>query len=171
MSNPPPSPAASRTVRCYHCREVFDVPPKAMSISCPWCYKRVTLDDIVVKDTCMQSRVQTCGRLLVHRKGSIVASIIEAMQGIEILGHAEGAITSGGPVLIGPKARVKGDVTAPSIWMEPGAVIESGYFKIIGPDRLAKGPSRPPEPPAPIVCTANDRPPVVVPAWKPVLRR
>lgn len=171
MSTPAPLPAASRSVRCYHCRDCFDVPPRAMSISCPWCYKRVTLDDVVVKDVCMQARVQTCGRLLVHRRGSIVASVIEAMQGIEILGHAEGTITSGGPVLIGPKARVKGDVTAPSIWMEPGAVVEGGYFKIIGPDRPAKGPSRPPEPPPPIAGTINDRPPVVVPAWRPVIRR
>jgi hypothetical protein len=142
-----------------------------MSISCPWCYKRVTLQDIAVKGTCRQARVQTCGQLVVHRTGSLVASVIEAMQGIELLGHAEGAIVSGGPVVIGPKARVKGNVTAPSIWMEPGAVVEGGYFKILGPARHTAGPSRPPEPPVPHVPPPDDRPVVVVPAWRPVLRR
>lgn len=168
--NASPPPPASRTVQCYHCRERFDVPLKAMSISCPWCYKRVTLDDVVVKDSCWQSKLQTCGRLLVHRRGSLVASVIEAMMGIEILGHAEGTIVSGGPVLIGPKARIKGDVTAPSIWMEPGAVIENGFFKIIGPDRLARGPSQPPQPPPQIVVRPTDRTPVIVPAWRPVMK-
>lgn len=169
-SNTPQPAATARTVECYHCRESFDVPLKAMSISCPWCYKRVTLDDVVVKETCWQSKLQTCGRLLVQQKGSLVASLIEARQGIEILGHAEGTITSGGPVLIGPKARVKGDVTAPSIWMEPGAIIEGGYFRIVGPDRLAKGPSKPPQAPAPVVVKVNDRSTVVIPAWRPIMK-
>lgn len=141
----------------------------AMSISCPWCYKRVTLDDVEVRDTCRQAKVQTCGRLLVHRRGSLVASVIEAMQGIEIQGHAEGTISSGGPVFIGPKARVKGDVSAPSIWMEPGAVIEGGYFKIVSADKPVAGPSKPPEPPQP--AQVSERPAVVVPAWRPVIRR
>lgn len=118
-----------------------------MSLSCPWCYQRVTLDDLVVKDTCWTSRLQTCGRLIVHRRGALVAPLIEAREGIEVHGQAEGRIVSGGPVLIGPKARIKGDLCAPSIWVETGAVIEGGYFQIVGADRLARGPSLPPTPP------------------------
>lgn len=175
MIRPPTSSsaAAGRSVQCYHCLERFDVPSKAMSISCPWCYKRVTLDDLVVKDTCWTSRLQTCGRLIVQRKGSLVASLIEAREGIEVLGHVEGKLVSGGPVLIGPKARVKGDMSAPSIWVEPGAIIEGGYFQIVGADRLAKGPSLPPTPPPgaaeapPAIIT---RPSSILPKWVPVVR-
>lgn len=172
---PPPSTPAARTVQCYHCVERFDVPARAMSISCPWCYRRVTLDDLVVKDTCWTSRLQTCGRLVVHRKGSLVASLIEAREGIEVLGHVEGKLVSGGPVLIGPRARVKGDVQAPSVWVEPGAVIEGGYFQIVGADRLAKGPSRAPAPPpgageGPTQAQIVTRPSSVLPKWVPVIR-
>lgn len=167
----PPKPV-TRRVECYHCLEPFDVPIKAMSLSCPACSTRVTLEDLLIKDTCWTSRLQTCGRLLVHRKGSLVASLIEARQGIEIQGHAEGKIISGGPVLIGARARLKGDVQATSIWVEPGATIEGGYFQIVGSDRLVRGPSRPPTPPAAVADgpLPPDRPHVVVPAWAPVMR-
>jgi hypothetical protein len=141
-----------------------------MSLTCPWCCKRVTLEDLIVKDTSWTGRVQTCGRLIIQRRGSLVASLIEARQRIEILGHAEGKIVSGGPVLIGPKARVKGDVSAPSIWVEPGAVIEGGYFRIIGPGRAAAGPSTPPAAPPQVVVRDMDRSKLVIPAWRPALR-
>lgn len=174
-TNPFPAPMQVRSVQCYHCLERFDVPARAMSLSCPWCYKRVTLDDLVIRDACWTSRLQTCGRLIVHRRGSVVAPLIEAREGIEIHGHAEGRVLSGGPVLIGPKARVKGDLSAPSIWVEPGAVIEGGYFRIVGADRLARGPSLPPIPPggeaelAPGTQVVTRRA-SILPRWLPVPR-
>lgn len=122
---------APRTVECYHCRKGFDVPRAAMSISCPWCYKRVTLDDLIVKGTCWTSRVQTCGRLVIEKKGVLVASYIEARCGMTIDGAAEGNLISGGPVVLGPKAHVKGDLEAPSIDVAKGAIIEGGFFKIV----------------------------------------
>lgn len=121
---------APRTVQCYHCQRDFDVPPRAMSISCPWCYRRVTLDDLVVKNTCWTSRVQTCGSLVVHRKGMLVSTRIEARAGMHILGGVEGSLLSGGPVFIGKFAHIKGDLTAPAIDIENGAVINGGRFTI-----------------------------------------
>lgn len=132
MSTPAPS-NPPRTVQCYHCQRGFDVPGAAMSISCPWCYRRVTLDDLIVKDTCWTSRVQTCGRLTVHKRASLVASLIEARSGMTILGVCEGRLVSGGPVSLGPKAHVKGDLEAPSINIAHGATIEGGFFKILSP--------------------------------------
>jgi len=171
MPTPVSIASGSRSVQCYHCLKRFDVPPRAISLSCPWCSKRVTLEDLVVKNTSWSSRVQTCGRVVVHRKGSLVATLIEAREGIEVQEHVEGNLVSGGPVLIGPRARVKGDMSAPSIWVEPGATIEGGYFQIIGPDRLARGPSRTPRPPetgerAEVVT----RPISVLPKWVPVIK-
>lgn len=128
--------SAPRAVQCYHCQRNFDVPARAMSISCPWCSKRVTLDDLVVKDTCWTSRVQTCGRLIVHRKGLLVSSSIEARGGMEIHGAVEGKLFSAGPVFIGRFARIKGDLTAPSIDIENGATITGGHFTIATPRRL-----------------------------------
>lgn len=122
-----------RTVQCYHCQRGFDVPGAAMSISCPWCYRRVTLDDLVVKDTCWTSRVQTCGKLTVNKRATLVASLIEARSGMTILGVCEGRLLSGGPVFLGPKAHVRGDLEAPTIHISNGACIEGGFFKILTP--------------------------------------
>jgi Polymer-forming cytoskeletal len=131
VSAVPQQGSGPRHVQCYHCHHDFDVPPMAMSLTCPWCYKRVTLDDLVVSATCWTSRVQTCGKLLIDRKGSLVASLIEARSGMVILGGAEGKLISGGPVYIGPEARVHGDLEAPGIDIAPGAVIQGGFFKIV----------------------------------------
>jgi len=106
------------------------VPARAMSISCPWCSRRVTLDDLFVRDRCWTSRLQTCGRIVIHRRGLVNARVIEAMEGMDIHGVVEGNIVSGGHVLIGAGARIRGDLAAPGITIEPGASIEGGMFRI-----------------------------------------
>ena len=122
-----------------------------MSISCPWCSRRVTLDDLVVRDHCWTSRLQTCGRILIHRNGLVNARVIEAMEGIEIQGTVEGNLISGGPVIIGPGARVKGDLAAPSIHIAAGAIIDGGMLRIAA--------SLPPawDAPRPVARPADDR--------------
>lgn len=131
-----PGSNSPRTVQCYHCQQGFDVPAAAMSISCPWCSKRVTLDDLIVKNTCWTSRVQTCGRLVVEKRGVLVSSYIEARGGMFIQGVCDagtGRLLSGGPVVLGPKARIRGDLEAPSIDIADGAIIEGGFFRIVSP--------------------------------------
>jgi cytoskeletal protein CcmA (bactofilin family) len=123
-------PAAPRTVQCYHCRQWFDVPARAMSISCPWCYRRVGLDDLVIKGACWTSKIQTCGRVVVKARATLVAPLIEASQGVEVHGTIEGAIVSGAQLYVGPRARVKGQIRAPSIKVEPGGVLEGAFVQI-----------------------------------------
>jgi hypothetical protein len=123
-------PSAPRTVQCYHCRELFDVPPRAMSISCPCCYKRVGLDDMFIKGVCWTTKLQTCGRIIVQPKAFLVAPLIEASQGINVHGQADGILVSAGQIHIGPKGRVKGEVRAPSIRVEPGGAIDGAFVQI-----------------------------------------
>lgn len=127
---PSASPPPPRTVQCYHCRQWFDVPARAMSISCPWCYKRVGLDDLVVKGACWTSKIQTCGRVVVRPRATLVAPLIEASQGVEVHGVIEGSIVSGAQLYVGPRARVKGQIRAPSIRVEPGGVLEGAFVQI-----------------------------------------
>lgn len=134
-----------RTVSCYHCRRLFDAPGKAISISCPWCYKRVGLDDMTFSGTCWTSKVQTCGKVVVRRKSTLVAPLIEASEGIDVFGAAEGTLVTNGRVYVGPKGRVKGDVRAPSLFIEKGAVVEGGFFRIELPEGVKPG--RRPMPP------------------------
>lgn len=139
-------PSAPRTVQCYHCRQLFDVPPRAMSISCPWCYKRVGLDDMTIVGTCWTSKLQTCGSITVRPKAVLIASLISASQGIEVHGTAEGVLISGGQIFIGAKARVRGEVRAPSIKVEKGGFIDGAFVQIaatkVDPARQDGGPAR-----------------------------
>jgi predicted RNA-binding Zn-ribbon protein involved in translation (DUF1610 family) len=119
-----------RIVQCYHCRHRFDVSPKAESTGCPRCGQRVIVGDVIVRELRPVSRVQTCGRIVVYEKARINAELVEAHEGIEVLGGLSGTVISGGPVIIGPKARWSGDCHAPSLRIHLGARIEGGRFTV-----------------------------------------
>jgi hypothetical protein len=120
---------APRTVQCYHCRRRFEA-GSAMILPCPGCHKNVNLEDVVVKTLKSVVTLQTCGRVKVEPKGRIKADLVEAHQGVEVLGSLEANVVSGGPVRIGPKALWKGDCRAPSLKLELGATVRGGYFVI-----------------------------------------
>ncbi len=115
---------------CYHCGHRFDASQRAISAPCPKCSKPLQIGDVVIKQAHSVRKIQTCGRLIVSPRGRVVAQVVEAMEGVEVSGYLEAAVTSGGPVTIGPKAKWKGDCKAPSLAVELGAVIERGYFVI-----------------------------------------
>jgi len=127
MAKRVPSP---RTVQCYHCRRRFDVGEQAMTIPCPGCHKTITVDDVIVKSLQSVRKLQTCGRLVVQKRGQVRAELVEAHRGVEVEGVLEANVLSGGPVRIGAKALWKGDCRAPSLAVEPGGTISSGFFVI-----------------------------------------
>lgn len=127
--------SGSRHVQCYHCRERFEVSIIAESTTCPGCNQRVIVGDVIVDTLRPVSRVQTCGKIVVKEKARVNAQIVEAHEGLEMLGGLTGNVLSGGPVIIGPKAQWSGDCRAPSLEIRPGARIESGTF-IIPDDSL-----------------------------------
>lgn len=114
-----------RTVQCYLCHRHFDVPARAMSLSCPWCYRRVTLDDVVIKDSVFAKSLRTCGRIVVLKRGILTASMIEGRTGVEVFGKVEGPIRCGTRLLIASTGSVRGDVQAPSLFIEPGGRLDS----------------------------------------------
>jgi len=134
---------ATKTVECYHCRHDFNVSGRAMSTSCPGCNKPVIVQDVIVKGLTTTRKLQTCGRVIIKPRGRVIAGLIEAQEGVEVLGVLNGNVTSAGPVVIGPKARWKGDCRAPTLKVKLGARIESGFFEI--PYREGK-PAKPPPP-------------------------
>jgi len=119
-----------RIVRCYHCRTAIVVPRAGRTASCPICYKGIVLDDLFVRDAGFSGKLLTCGKVLVERKGRSVGRPVEAGGGIEINGTLEGTLTSGGPVLVGSRGRLKGDVHATSLVIKAGAVVDGGHFHI-----------------------------------------
>lgn len=119
-------------VQCYHCRHRFEVGGSAQSTSCPKCHKPLIVEDVVVKQLRVVSKLQTTGRLVIQKRGRVIAkTLITANQGIEVIGNLDaGQVLSGGPVLIGPKATWKGSLTAPSLEVRLGAKVLGGLFRI-----------------------------------------
>ncbi len=125
-----PPPAAQRAIQCYHCRRQFEISARAMTVSCPGCARQLRVEDIVITNTQSYSRLQTCGRILVKPKGRIIADLVEAHDGIDVRGVMEAKAVRSGPVVIGAKAKWKGDCRASSLTIELGAVVSGGYFVI-----------------------------------------
>jgi len=122
--------APQRKVQCYHCRHRFDIPSRAMSLSCPRCAKALVIEDVIINTAHNVRKIQTCGKVIIEKKGRVVAQLVEAHGGVEVEGFLEAKVLSGGPVRIGPKAQWKGDLAAPSLTAELGCRIERGFFTI-----------------------------------------
>lgn len=124
-----------RPVRCYHCGRSFEVPAKAMTCSCPGCFKGVQLESIVVKNMEQMSRLETCGSITVRKRGLVQADRIIAADGIEVEGIVHANARSGRRVTLHAGAQWKGDLTAPSLEIREGASILGGFFRI-GPGEV-----------------------------------
>ena len=70
--------------------------------------------------------IETIGVVTVEKRGNVVADRI-VCGGLIVRGKVKGAVDSRGPVLVGPEAEIKGNVTAPSLAVGAGAVLEGKY--------------------------------------------
>ena len=122
-----------RTVQCYLCGKRFEISAIAATVSCPGCYKPLLVEDVTVKGYQAVKKLQTCGRITVQKRGRVVADLVEAHEGVEVLGVMHANVVSGRSVKIGPKAEWKGDLRCPAVKIDPSANILGGYFVI--PDR------------------------------------
>ena len=128
-------PAEDRaTVICFHCGKPQEVGRKAMSITCKHCHKPLKLEDERIADYRARRSVETCGIVTVEKKGYVVVTDRIQCGGIVVRGKVKGSIISRGPVLVGPEAEIRGDVSAPSLAVGAGAVLEGHYS--IGPQAM-----------------------------------
>ena len=120
-------PAEERlTVVCYHCNKTQEVARKAMTVTCKHCYKSLQLKDQVFSRYEARRVIETVGIVTVEKKGNVVADKIHC-GGLIVRGKVRGAVVSRGPVLVGPEADLIGDVTAPTMAVGAGAVLEGNY--------------------------------------------
>jgi hypothetical protein len=125
--------AVTRDVCCYHCGLGVQVPAAARTASCPKCYKGLVLDDLTVRDASGAiGKLTTCGDVTIMAKARSITRQVNAGGDVVVHGHLEASVSSGGAVRLGERAHVKGDVKAKSLVVEPGAIIDGGYF-CIGP--------------------------------------
>lgn len=122
---------SDREVLCYHCGQHICVPAAARTASCSKCYKGLVLDDLTVRD-CNGSvgKLTTCGTVTILPKARSVTRQVQAGGDVVVHGHLEACVQSGGAVRLSDRCHVKGDITARALVVEPGAVIDGGYFHI-----------------------------------------
>ena len=114
------------TITCLYCAKPQEVARRAMSITCKFCHKPLKLEDIAIKQYAARRQIATCGVVTVEKKGSAVTDSIKC-GGLIVRGKVKGTVESLGPVLVGPDAEVKGDVSAPTIAVGAGAVLDGHY--------------------------------------------
>lgn len=119
-------PTDQQTIECYHCGRAQEVARRAMTITCRHCSKRLNVEDRKVKGYEAVRAIETIGSVVVDKRGSAICDRI-LCGSLIARGKVRGAVTSRGPVLVGPDAELKGDVTAPSIAVGAGAVLHGKY--------------------------------------------
>ena len=129
--NPPSQPMHDlQTIRCLYCRQQLEVARRALTTTCKFCHKPLKLEGIAIKHYKARRQIATLGVITVEKRGTVVTELILCGR-LVVRGKIKGRIESQGPVLIGRDAEVKGDVTAPTLAVGAGAVLEGQYE--IGP--------------------------------------
>src|SRR5205823_13862673 len=100
------------TIACLYCGKPQDVGRRALTVTCRFCNKSLKLEDIRLKDYTSQRTIETCGIVTIEKKGNV--NVVKSLQcgGLIVRGKLKGTVISRGPVLVGPEAEIKGDVTA-----------------------------------------------------------
>ncbi len=116
-------PGAVKQVVCTHCVRPSKVAQRAMSVFCPHCKKRLILEDFKIGSYYAVRDFSTCGDIMVERKGHVVAPI--KVGNLTIKGKVQGRVTARGKVTIRKTGWFKGNMQAPCLRVESGAVIDA----------------------------------------------
>src|SRR5687768_7683000 len=121
-----PKPDDAVSIACLYCRKPLEVGRKALSVTCKHCHKSLKLEDIQFKQYEARREIGTCGIVTIEKKGNVVADKVRC-GGMIVRGKVRGHIISHGHVLVGPEAEMKGDVSAPTMAVGAGAILEGRY--------------------------------------------
>ncbi|MGD1275809.1 MAG: polymer-forming cytoskeletal protein [Tepidisphaeraceae bacterium] len=114
------------SIVCLHCRQAQQVARRALTVTCRHCHKSLRLEDLPIKDYHARRSIETCGIVTVEKKGNVVADRV-LCGGMIVRGKVKAKVISYGPVLVGPEAEINGDITAPSLAVGAGAILEGQY--------------------------------------------
>src|SRR3954469_1092761 len=129
-----PAPDDRQVVVCLYCARPQEVGRKTLSMTCKFCNKSLRLEDLRFKEYQARRTIETCGIVTVEKKGNVITDRIQC-GGLVVRGKVKGNVSSRGPVLVGPEAEIKGNITAPALAVGLGATLEGQYN--IRPDAMA----------------------------------
>ena len=124
----------TRIVRCLHCRGMMKVPRRALSVFCPHCQKRASLEDLVIVGSHPGKSLMTCGDIRIEASARLHVEVLANK--VLILGRIKGPVTASESVEVGPTGHVIGDIKAPRIVVQEGARIE-GRCEMLRPQQAS----------------------------------
>lgn len=114
--------SSKRNVQCYLCGHALEVSALTLSTNCPKCNKAIKVEDVTVKSYLPVNDLQTCGKIVITKKGRVAAKIIQSGGGIECDGVMEAAVASESSVTLSKNASWKGKaLTTTRLVIEEGA--------------------------------------------------
>jgi len=122
-----PVPSDRQAILCLHCGKPQEVGRKAMSVTCKFCSKSLKLEDVKITRYEARRVIETCGTVTIDKKGHVVSDI--RCVNLLLRGKLKGDVVGLRNVEVAPDAELKGDVTAGSINVAPGAMLE-GFYRI-----------------------------------------
>ncbi len=126
-STSPQRRASVKHVICTNCEQGSEVARRAMSVFCPHCKKRLILEDYKIRSYYAVREFSTCGDIVVERGGHVVAPI--KVGNLTVKGKVQGRVTARGRVNICKTGWFKGELNAPILCVEGGAVL-NGFLRI-----------------------------------------
>jgi len=117
-----------RRIQCLHCAEQVLVSPRTVSTRCPYCYRRIAVEDFIVSSYHSLTNIETCGSLSVTPTGQVRARL--TVHNLHVQGSVNGNVSAHGKVTIDPTARLVGNVDAPRLEVKPGAALK-GFYRIV----------------------------------------
>jgi hypothetical protein len=111
---------------CLHCKQPQRVSLHALTLTCKHCHKLLRVEPMVIRQYQARRVIETCSCLTVEKQGNVFADRI-LCGSLVARGHIKGNIFSFGPVLVAPEAEIRGNITAPSVAIGEGAVLEGNW--------------------------------------------
>ena len=117
----PKKNTGKRGISCPYCSAHQLVAAVAESIFCRKCHEYISLKDHVLDKIQVLESIVTRGNILVKRKGEIRGDLTGNT--VDVKGSVEGNLSADRRIYLRASARVHGDVSAPRVVMEDGAIL------------------------------------------------
>lgn len=95
---------------------------RVLSVFCPHCQKRLSLEDLTIVGSHPGRTLMTCGDVTVASSASLQLDVFGYR--VVVLGRVKGNVTGEVSVEVGPGGRVVGDVRAPRVVVHEGGTLE-----------------------------------------------
>jgi cytoskeletal protein CcmA (bactofilin family) len=122
-----PVPSDRQAILCLHCGKPQEVGRKAMSVTCKFCSKPLKIEDVKIARYEARRVIEACGTVTIDKKGHVVSDI--RCVNLQLKGKLKGDVVGLSKVEVAADAELKGDVTAGSLNVASGAMLD-GYYRI-----------------------------------------